>query len=201
MTTLHRSQQTCAGGKTNDNISHRVSLVGVFPVPNVFPENNWFQGLQVFLGGESIIFLSAQELFSICSSPRFMHHLTYIHHTHYELRLRTWKQTEPSSAPQTWAGWQSPNRTDCEPREIRGGGKEGDEEDVCRDGEMCWSGSGLRRELMEKMFQSGLNAEQIPSLKLWYRSLPLKEYSTLNLKMNSPSSCSEPEWVSFFFWT
>ncbi len=128
-----------------------------------------------FFGGESIIFLSAQELFSICSSPRFMHHLTYIHHTHYELRLRTWKQTEPSSAPQTWAGWQSPNRTDCEPREIRGGGKEGDEEDVRRDGEMCWSGSGLaervnrveeRRELMEKMFQSGMNAEQIPSFKV-----------------------------------
>ncbi len=129
------------------------------------------RGCNFFWGGERIISQSTQELFSICSSPRFMHHLTYIHHTHYELRLRTWKQTEPSSAPQTWAGWQSPNRADCELREIRGGGKEGDEEDVRRDGEMCWSGSGLaervnrveeRREFMEKMFQSGMNAKQIP---------------------------------------
>ncbi len=171
MTTLHRSQQTCAGGKTNDNISHRVSLEAIWCIScsKCISWNQLVPGAATFLGGERIISQSTQELFSICSSPRFMHHLTYIHHTHYELRLRTWKQTEPSSAPQTWAGWQSPNRADCELREIRGGGKEGDEEDVRRDGEMCWSGSGLaervrveeRREFTEKMFQSGMNAKQI----------------------------------------
>jgi len=192
MTSLPHSKQTCTSGKTNDNISHLVSLASWCISCSKYWKL-WVTGAAIF--GDFFMFLSDQDFFSIYSSPRFMHHHTYITHTHKQLRLRTWKQTATSSAPQTWAGWQSWSRTDCEQREIRGGGKgDDDDEEVRRDGEMCWSGSGLvnrveeTRKLTEKMSLNQHPLKRSTNV-LWYCLSSLKEYSTaLELRNSSPKN-------------
>lgn len=50
MTTLLRSQQTCAGGKTNDNISHQVSLEASRCVSCSKNWKQWVTGAAVFFG-------------------------------------------------------------------------------------------------------------------------------------------------------